>query len=426
MNATNSITGKSLAKTILTLALASLIGCSSPALRSRRVTDGNREHAIPGVAYFLPKVMIQIVADQVKTSHGLRTNTTYWMTNLYIDSLVISNGVKIPIINSNTIYGSSSAVVENLVGDTNRYALTINLLTVPDTAHLYSLKLKPSAAANDHYNITVNSSGFLTSVNASNQDRTATIVETLGQTAANIAEAAAGFPPLRGAPPRIKRTGTNELRNEPAVIGNLSNPPPSHFEVLFDPADTNDLYRANMDFRFGTSQLISIGCTPLLSEKCPLDLSTNCGPDKTGGVFYRPALPYLLSIHSVAARANATNFQSLLMAPNQAPVFAVAVHREPFVTVNTSVTFTNGYLASVDYTKPSQIEGFVNIPFELSKLAISLPTNLIQAKINLTSQDTALLKQQQQLVDQQSSLLTSVSNLVRNQARFDEFMRTNK
>ncbi len=403
-----AISVNALAKILFTVALAAICGCSSPALKSKRVTNGNK--TATGVSYFLPKVMVQITADALRVPQGLQTNRTYWATNIYTEIVADTNGNKTPITNSILISGSSSATGDNVVIDTNNYSVEIKLLTVPDPEHLYALKLKPSAAANDKYSVTVNPNGFLTSVNSSNEDRTGPIIETIGQTAINVMEA-------------VGTMGRHMANTNP---GTLPSPPPAHFEVIFDPTSEADLDRATLAMRSGVKQLITVDCQMLVTNsKCPLTARTNCGPKETGGVFYRPALPYLLSVQS-GVGGKGTNYETLVMLPNEAPVFSVPVRRQPFVGVDTAITFTNGFISSLDYTKPSQIEGFVAIPFDLSKMVLSIPTNLIQFKVNIATAQTSLLKQQQALADQQTTLLNSMSNLMSAQERFNQFVKTNK
>src|SRR5258705_6102293 len=122
----NTLTRSSLACVVL----AVIIGCSSPSIKSRRVTDANQLQK--GVSYFLPKVLIQIVADQVQsTTNILRTNTIFSVTNTFSDVVTATNSV-----GTTNHYFSSTAETNTFTAETATaspdriYSVTINLLTV--------------------------------------------------------------------------------------------------------------------------------------------------------------------------------------------------------------------------------------------------------------------------------------------------------
>jgi hypothetical protein len=364
-----NLSWRSIFSGILVLAL---IGCTSASLKSRRVTEAGRVHR--GVAYFLPEVLIKISADlQTAAPAAAPASTDY-------------------------------------------YSIQVEQLTVPDPKHMYALSLKPAPYASDHFNLVVNANGFLSSVNASNEDRTGQIIEALAQTAANAFETA-------------------------GAAAKVPNPLPRHLDYIFDPSDPAEIKKAMAEFKIEGHQLINIECKPLkgLESVPPAPSSTKkekASPkkqeecprlteDKADGVFYRSALPYILSVKPSIVGANNTNIQQVVMLPNRAPIFEIDVRRAPFVAVNTAMTFTNGYLTSLDYTKPSEIEGFVSIPLELSKMALSVPTNLLQLKIDLANKGNELLEAQKKAADDRAALLSAISNLTYTTRIFQEYVRTN-
>jgi hypothetical protein len=341
-------------------------------MKSRRVTERGRVHR--GVAYFLPKVLIKVSAD----------------------------------LQTAAAPAATPAAAFAPAQKTDHYSIQVEQITVPDPRYMYALSLKPAPQSSDHFNLVVNANGFLSSVNASNEDRTGQIVEALAQTAANAFEASAM-----------------------ALAATTPEPLPKHLEYIFDPSDPTEIQKAKAAFEFGGHQLIDIECVPLnglAPARMPAKKEKECDrltEDEAGGVFYRNALPYILSVKPLTIGENNTNIQQVVMLPNQAPIFEIDVRRAPFVGVNTAMTFTNGYLTSLDYTKPSEIEGFVSIPLELSKMALSVPTNLLQLKIDLANKGNELLEAQKKAADDRAALLSAISNLTYTTRVFQEYVRTN-
>ena len=378
-----------------------LIGCSGPALISRRIVSADRTEK--GVAYSLPMVRVQVTADlqtQIVTSTVPALNASAWATNSWRSETIRSNSIIITNITSSFVSGSNSFIAPTITAVTN-YKVGYNVLTVTDPNHLYSLRLKPRSYAADHFTIIVNTNGFLSSVNSTNEDRTGQIIKSLAETAANV----------------YKAIATLEIN---------SNPLPEHLEAIFDPSDKLSIQKANEDLTIsGYTPIVRIDCNPLVTNLTNL-YKSKLGPNRKDGVLYRPTLPYLLTIESNPGRERANKTSSILAIPNASPVFSIPIDRAAFVAASTSVTFQNGFLTSLDYNKPSQIEGFVSIPLDLSKMVVSLPTNLVQMKIDLTSKDADLAKQQQALTANQSALLNAYISLLQTQHIFNEYMRTNK
>jgi hypothetical protein len=362
-----------------------LMGCA--AIKSKQITQ-DQKYPSDGVAYFLPKVEVDISLQltNIVTTNGFNSSTNWTLTNIYS---AVSNLTNATFTSGTNGYSASTFVVTpspNL--STNQfYTATFQTVTMPDPSFLFSLKLTHNPLYDDQYAVTVSSNGFISSVNASNADQTANIVQTLG----NIAIQAAKLAAMPG-------------------VGTAY---PTHVEVIFDPADPTDVHNAALVLH---DYYVRLECVPLIANQIDKSYATPF-PNKLDGVLYRPMLPYQMTIGCNIGKPNEADFKYLVLAPNRAPIFRLSANRGVFVTRTASLQFNNGFLVSAAYDKPSEINGFVQIPLDLLNQIVSIPTNLIQFKINLASSESSL---EQQLINNQIGLNTALTNLWQSQLQLQQ------
>src|SRR5260370_24383234 len=108
--------------------LATLLGCAGPALKSHRVAKPNELQK--GVSYFLPRVLVQILADQqtLRITNGVRTNIVANITNAYSRVVVATNS-----IGTTNLYTSATI-------DTNAYTVQPDT-DITDKKHQYAVTL---------------------------------------------------------------------------------------------------------------------------------------------------------------------------------------------------------------------------------------------------------------------------------------------
>ena len=111
------------------------------------------------------------------------------------------------------------------------------------------------------------------------------------------------------------------------------------------------------------------------------------GPMDQKGIYYRPLLPYELSIIN---EKFAIYYQETISLPNEAPILAVDLTRGPFITKKMTLTFKNGILTQMKVDKPSEVLAAMNIPLDIVKAVVALPTELIQFKMNYSSENKKL------------------------------------
>ena len=114
-------------------------------------------------------------------------------------------------------------------------------------------------------------------------------------------------------------------------------------------------------------------------------------PARFDGFFYRPALPWTVSLSNTEEKSSIS--QTVLL-PNGAPILSFSPKRSPLVQRVTHVTLENGTLKEVSINKPSSVLAGVKIPLRILQAIVALPTELIQLKFNYSSTNEALLKSQ--------------------------------
>jgi hypothetical protein len=80
-----------------------------------------------------------------------------------------------------------------------------------------------------------------------------------------------------------------------------------------------------------------------------------------------------------------------LAVPNQNRAFAVNLPRSAFITRTTKLTVDSGILLGVEHDKPSEVEGFTEIPKSLAAKLASIPKALVDTKTTIFGSQTAAI-----------------------------------
>jgi hypothetical protein len=362
-----------------------LAGCA--ALKSLR-PEKSPKTPPDGVSYFLPKVLIKITG-QLTNSFATNSLTQVGVTNWAISNAFTGDGTNGAYTTNGSWTISTNIAVGPEILPTNYYIVSVDALLVPDPSQQFVLKLTHNWFYDDSFNITVNSNGLLTSVNATNADQTGNLIIALGQTAIEAAKF---------------------MMKTPSSV-----PKWSHFEVIFDPTDETEIKKANN--KIGT--YVSVSCDkPKLGQS-----ETNyVGIEEFDGILYRPKLPYILTL-TLNPGVDDTELRYVILSPNQAPILRASVNRSAFVTRTASLQFDNGFLASAYYSKPSEANGFGQILPNIAKGIVSIPTNLIQQKIDITQSKASLAEQQQILLNNQAALIAATTNLLEAQRQLMQYQQ---
>ena len=246
---------------------------------------------------------------------------------------------------------------------------------VPDPEHRYRLYYDRSAFASDSMLFETGVSGLLTTINATSEDETGDLVVKLGELAAQVARIAAAA-------------------RAPAP------PPPTPFKIskLVDPANDGDrneldgwLSKRGLDF-----DVVPLGWdrAKIASEREALKKP----PPR--GVLFRPVLPYKISLSS----SGQTISEVVAFAPQEAPVLGIRLERFRFVRATNKLAFNQGLLTKFEIEKPSEALGFIQIPIDVAKAIVDIPGQLLQMKVQSTTNETGLLEAQKALLEARQAL----------------------
>jgi hypothetical protein len=133
------------------------------------------------------------------------------------------------------------------------------------------------------------------------------------------------------------------------------------------------------------------------------------------GIFYKPRLPYELSVyHKVDPRGPTSRWRLENMVSvsleNISPVLSLGVDRSYFAGRRTYFSFTNGALATACLAKGSEILGFADVPLAIAKSIVQVPSQIVMLRINQDSNENNLVMAQNTLLAFQQQQLALLSN----------------
>ncbi len=108
--------------------------------------------------------------------------------------------------------------------------------------------------------------------------------------------------------------------------------------------------------------------------------------EESGGIFYRPPIPYEVRIRDAASNV----VSATVLLPNKSPILHLELNKASFVATISQVTLTNGFISSYSFSKPSSALALASIPLVLLSDVTSSITNLLQLRINLATGQNAL------------------------------------
>lgn len=242
---------------------------------------------------------------------------------------------------------------------------------IPDPNYFYTLKYKANACSADDIKISLTKNGLLKSIDVTAEDKIVEIAKKLIDIGKEVAKAT--VIPVPFALPELKP-----------------------LDVIVDPDifiygdDYNKARRSNLE-----NKLARYGIKlDLTRQDIAAKTSVTQGPQCQKGVYYRPLVPYELTLTSEKDGKILFEQTELVFLPNGAPILALDVSRAAFVKKVTKVTFEDGILTELYVNKPSEVLAFLEIPFYLVQSIVALPTELIQVKIKYSTSQTSLYEQQ--------------------------------
>lgn len=273
-------------------------------------------------------------------------------------------------------------------------AIEIVLLPpVPDTSRTFVADLSHNVFVDDDLKIAVGANGLLQSTNATHTDRTGDVLVELAKTAAGVAKLIAGVP-------------TGGFKMFSSAERGAPEPRPFRFETVFDPSAVQSPLALKGGYQ--------LTVTPLGSEGVALSAppKTAFGGGRFEGLVYRRQVPYQLELTSTDRAVSVdTQTSVVVLLPNKGPEVLVPVSGRPFTTATHGVTFEDGMLVRRDLLAPSEVLGVASIPPRLLEQIVSLPTELLQLKIDTTARETTLLENEKLQLEAYKALLEAQQGL---------------
>jgi hypothetical protein len=309
---------------------------------------------------------------------------TYGCTDAIVQSSQKPYNIHENVIGPNTLgYFLPKGVIRlSIKESTGALTLTIETKYIPDPNHFYTLNYRPNAGYDDDINITLDANGMLSDINVTTTDKSVAIVGKLLEIAKEVAKIPLALP-IKG-----------KAEAFPLI------------DTIIDPDIFLDHDQTKIDKLITelSPYIDKIYLTPQDQGVAKIE-----EPSPQNGIYYRPLLPYELTLIGKKPSFDFTK-KEIIYLPNRSPILSLDVRRGPFIQKVSHLKFTNGILTEIHITKPSEVLAALDIPLSIVKAIISLPTDLIQFKIDYSSKQEALVQQLQSQLEAERALRKSQSS----------------
>jgi hypothetical protein len=253
--------------------------------------------------------------------------------------------------------------------------------------------------------------GFLQAAFANTTDQSGTILRTLSRALLTIISGKTNYQP---------REAGERAASQPRLHG------PYQFDP-FDPRQSADANAALTslgfcilmeDFTFGPSASVDSYCdNPKRFRQMPTVVSASYfsmqqrQPErpKHAGLLYRPRQTHTVAIYQKLDVRSPGRWRLVQSHPveieNLSPVVSVGFSRSLFAGRRAMAIFDEGTLTGACVSKTSELAGFVEVPYEIVRGIVALPTNIIQLRIDETAQRSELLKVEERILTLQEQQL---------------------
>lgn len=260
---------------------------------------------------------------------------------------------------------------------------TVQTVLVP-AAHI-PLHYAPSSFSSDKVTLDVNEKGFLTQVAVDVDDKSAEFIDKI----VDIAGAAVKITDLHPATVYTLDSDSGEITQE---IRHLLNPYSDHDEI---------------------DVIENIG-----GNEIQIDLSTQGVSDISRRVPNQDQIekrcankicyPGLVARSINFTGPAGTTDTKLVVIPDLRYLFEIDLVRAAAVKKVVTADFADGMLTKLVLDKPSQALAIAEIPFNVLSAIVAIPAEIVQLKIDTSSQNKDLLDAQKDLIEAQQSLLEAV------------------
>lgn len=125
-------------------------------------------------------------------------------------------------------------------------------------------------------------------------------------------------------------------------------------------------------------------------------------PIVSPGIYYRPRAPYRLAVYTSddPERSRKWNLSKteIVHLENVSPLLRLRIDRSAFAARRLALVFEDGTLVGSCLFKGSEVLGAIDIPLEIVRSIVKLPTAMFQVKIDEFTRSKQLIEAEQQLV----------------------------
>lgn len=149
------------------------------------------------------------------------------------------------------------------------------------------------------------------------------------------------------------------------------------------------------------------------ATKAYVDATAVPGEPRIPGILYRPRHPYKLYVFRKKDPAGGKYWQLQHMTnvemENLSPILSLGITRAVFAGKNVNFLFDQGTLKTACVSKTSEVEGFVEIPLQISKSLVALPGAIVTVRIDQIKQRQELINAQEKLYLMQEAYLKALA-----------------
>jgi hypothetical protein len=333
---------------------------------------------------------------------------TYALPKAFVHIVVAQTSATTP---PDIVLTTDHKPVEVLLHPDPALVFCMDYLASPLHHDIITIKKFPYATGTDQ---TLKTS-FLGAVMVNATDRTVFIIEALLRAAFIAASGDAGFTPRDISTAPLPAQTVADLEYDPFDPRESAEVNTRLTELgiclVLEGGYTFDRGHASVDAYCNAPRAHAVWLTPIV--KAYLKAEETPANPALPGLLYRPRLPYRLAIFRKQdpkgpGRWRLSESQILKM-ENMSPVLSLDIRRTVFAGRATNFVFNNGALLTACVAKGSELEGFVDIPLQISRSIVALPTAVFQVRINQTKNEAALIQAETNLVKLQNAYLAALA-----------------
>lgn len=278
--------------------------------------------------------------------------------------------------------------------------------TIADTKHLLSLNYKPSVLMADKIKYGVDDKGLLESIDIATEDRTPDIISKLTEAPVTIFGVKGVVPEKMNLPninkPIVKiKDFTTEFAIKASEILTRNKSMTWNLILINEEGVDENVKSIDAGFTLSTDEkpyfkdgdkLVNRNSDPkaVPSLECLLK-EEDTERKETRGILTRPQRNIGIKIksHNEILKFN-SEYPTYVSIADPTKLIVIPVERTAFVSRKNNIVFKEGLIKSNSIDKPSSVEGFLSIPIDIAKAIVSIPAEIIQFKINNTTNSTSL------------------------------------